>query len=263
MVPNNSKIFGEKVIVTNRKKLNSKLEPRGKQCIWVGYADLHSKDTHRIYNPKTRSLILSRDVTFLRKDPKLSEVTETIEAPNAEPTKIQAQVPTTVPTTLPAKTPSKMWIREDKGMKRFLTTLTCGPSWKHVTGRVTYDLDSKKEIENVIINSKTQEKYLHRQLPKGVKNIRTILYHDDPNVPTMDKVEAVDLLAGIDADQDLEDPAPPPLMTPIVSDDEDSSDEEEEPKAVDEDTSNENNTGKEKQVSFAGPDAKVMRAMKN
>ena len=73
MVPNNSKIFGEKVIVTNRKKLKSKLEPRGKQCIWVGYADLHSKDTHRVYNPKTRSLIMSRDVTFLCKDPKLQK----------------------------------------------------------------------------------------------------------------------------------------------------------------------------------------------
>ena len=110
MVPNNSKIFDEKVIVTNRKKLKSKLEPRGKQCIWLGYADLHSKDTHRIYNPKTRSLILSRDVTFLPKDSKLSEVTETIQAPSTEPTKIQAQEPTTVPATIPANTPSKIWI---------------------------------------------------------------------------------------------------------------------------------------------------------
>ena len=73
----------------------------------------------------------------------------------------------------------------------------------------------------------------------------------------MNKVEAVNLLGDIDDDQDPEDPAPPPLMTPIASD------EEEEPEAVDENIPNENDTGKEKQVSFAGPDAKVMRAMKN
>ena len=72
MVPNDSKIFAEKVIVTNHNKLKAKLEPCGKQCLWLGYADLHSKDTHRIYNPKTRSVVISRDVTFPRKDSKFS-----------------------------------------------------------------------------------------------------------------------------------------------------------------------------------------------
>ena len=33
MVPNDSKIFAEKVIVTNRNKLKAKFEPRGKQCL--------------------------------------------------------------------------------------------------------------------------------------------------------------------------------------------------------------------------------------
>ena len=144
-------------------------------------------------------------MTFLRKDLKCSEVSETIQAPSTEPTKIQAQEPSTKPT----KIPSKIWVREDRNMKRFLTTLSSGPSWKHVTGRVTYDLDNKKEIENVTINQKTQEKYLHRQLPEGTKNIRTILYHEDPNVPTMSEVDIYEPVSEIGKESDPDNTVPP------------------------------------------------------
>ena len=257
-VPNFSKIFGEKVIIANRNKLKSKLEPRGKQCLWLGYADLHSKDTHRIYNPETRSLILSRDVTFLRKDSKYSEVSETIVIPSEKPIKTPQEAPSTEPT----KIPSKIWVREDRNMQRFLTTLKNGPSWDYVTGRATYDLDSGKEIENVIINKKTQEKYLHRQLPKNVKNIRTILYHEDPTIPNM-KVGNIKPVSDTESDSDND--TVPPLIAPTISDDEDSSDdesEEEQVEDVDTDASGENQVQNNKKVCFKDSNAKAVRAMK-
>ena len=50
-------------IVTNKNKF----EDRGKQCIWVGYADGHAVGTHRLINPRTKRIIFSRDVHFLDK----------------------------------------------------------------------------------------------------------------------------------------------------------------------------------------------------
>ena len=79
----------------------------------------------------------------------------------------------------------------------------------------------------------------------------------------MNKVDIVKPVSSIEAEPDLEDTVPPPLMTPIVNKNEDSSDEEEEPEAVDADVSDESGTENEKQVRFAGPDAKIMRAIKN
>ena len=95
--------------------------------------DLQSKDQ--------KSYPIKR-CNFLRKDSKLTEVSEIIEVPTKEPIKI----PTQEPTSKPTKIPSKTWAREDRNMKRFLTTLRDGPCWEYVTGRATYDLDSGKEI---------------------------------------------------------------------------------------------------------------------
>ena len=69
----NFKTFGEEAIVADRTKIKAKLRDRGKRCLWVGYAKNRSSDTYRLYNPKTRSIILSRDVTFLNqeKQPKI------------------------------------------------------------------------------------------------------------------------------------------------------------------------------------------------
>ena len=60
----NLKTFGEEVIVADRTKIKAKLRDRGKKCLWPGCAKNQSMDIYRIYNPKTRSIILSRDVTF-------------------------------------------------------------------------------------------------------------------------------------------------------------------------------------------------------
>ena len=43
---------------------------------WLGCAKDHAKDTYRIYNPATKKLVLSRDVTFLPNQEKRSTSTK-------------------------------------------------------------------------------------------------------------------------------------------------------------------------------------------
>ena len=43
-----------------------KLQDCGKVCVWVGYAADHAAGTHRVLNPKTGKISLTRDVIFLR-----------------------------------------------------------------------------------------------------------------------------------------------------------------------------------------------------
>ena len=45
----------------------AKLANWGTPNIWVGYAKNHPNGTRRIFNPKTKQLILTWDVTFLQK----------------------------------------------------------------------------------------------------------------------------------------------------------------------------------------------------
>ena len=72
-----TKTFGEKCIVANQTTIKNKLADRGKPCLWMGYAKDHSAGTFRLYNPATRKVILSRDVTFLGET--LEEVNDEIE----------------------------------------------------------------------------------------------------------------------------------------------------------------------------------------
>ena len=59
--------FGEMAVVAihEGKKMRSKLDNRGKTCIFVGYADDHTKDVYRFLNIHTKRIILSRDVRWL------------------------------------------------------------------------------------------------------------------------------------------------------------------------------------------------------
>ena len=52
------------VIVTDRTSLKSKLQDRGKACVWVGYAANHAAGTHCVLNPTTKKISLTRDVIF-------------------------------------------------------------------------------------------------------------------------------------------------------------------------------------------------------
>ena len=66
--PDNLKTFGKEIIVANRTKIKAKSRDRGKKCLWLGYAKDWSTDICRLYNPKTRSIILSRDIIFLTRE---------------------------------------------------------------------------------------------------------------------------------------------------------------------------------------------------
>ena len=59
--------FGEMAVIAihEGKKMRSKLDDRGKTCMFVGYADDHTKDVYRFLNIHTRRIILSRDVRWL------------------------------------------------------------------------------------------------------------------------------------------------------------------------------------------------------
>ena len=57
-----SPTFGRIAYVTIRDKLKAKLDARAKKCVFVGYAQDHSGDTYKFYNPATKQTIMSCDV---------------------------------------------------------------------------------------------------------------------------------------------------------------------------------------------------------
>ena len=59
--------FGEMAVIAiyEGKKMRSKLDDRAKTCMFVGYADDHTKDVYRFLNIHTRRIILNRDVRWL------------------------------------------------------------------------------------------------------------------------------------------------------------------------------------------------------
>ena len=59
--------FGEMAVIAihEGKKMRSKLDDRGKTCMFVGYADDHTNNVYRFLNIHTRRIILSRDVRWL------------------------------------------------------------------------------------------------------------------------------------------------------------------------------------------------------
>ena len=59
--------FGEMAVVAihEGKKMRSKLDNRGKTCMFVGYAEDHAGDVYRFLNINTKRIIMSRDVRWL------------------------------------------------------------------------------------------------------------------------------------------------------------------------------------------------------
>ena len=59
--------FGEMAVIAihEGKKMRSKLDDRGKTCMFIGYADDHTKYVYRFLNIQMRWIILSRDVRWL------------------------------------------------------------------------------------------------------------------------------------------------------------------------------------------------------
>ena len=64
--------FGRIGYVTRHNKMIGKLAQRGEKMLMVGYVENHSSGVYRMYNPGTKRVILTRDVTWAewqRKDP--------------------------------------------------------------------------------------------------------------------------------------------------------------------------------------------------
>ena len=59
--------FGEMAVVAMHegKKMRSKLDKRGKTCMFVGYADDHAGDVYRFLNVNPKRIIMSRDARWL------------------------------------------------------------------------------------------------------------------------------------------------------------------------------------------------------
>ena len=59
--------FGEMAIVATHegRKMRSKLDNRGKKCMFVGYADDHAGDIYRFLNVKTKRVIMSTYARWL------------------------------------------------------------------------------------------------------------------------------------------------------------------------------------------------------
>ena len=58
--------FGEMCVVadTDNKVGRTKIDPRGKISLFVGYSTQHAGDVYRLLNPKTTRVIHSRDVKW-------------------------------------------------------------------------------------------------------------------------------------------------------------------------------------------------------
>jgi hypothetical protein len=54
-------------VATTKNKIQGKLSNKGTVCVFVGYAVKHADDVYRLLNPKTKSIIKSRDVMWLNK----------------------------------------------------------------------------------------------------------------------------------------------------------------------------------------------------
>ena len=71
----------------------------------------------------------------------------------------------------------RTYIRDDFGMKCFLTTKLGGPRWSDVISRTTFNIDDGRMIEHLQVEKGVNAAVLHRPLPSGVNNIRTVLHY--------------------------------------------------------------------------------------
>ena len=59
--------FGEMGVVKTARKIQNKLENKGTTLIYCGRAANHGADVHRFFNERTKRIIMSRDVQWLKK----------------------------------------------------------------------------------------------------------------------------------------------------------------------------------------------------
>lgn len=74
------RIFDSKVIALNKEARRNKFEPKGDEYILVDYSE--ESKAYRLWKPKTRKVIKSRDVRFNEKlSEETTETNEYFEAP--------------------------------------------------------------------------------------------------------------------------------------------------------------------------------------
>ena len=59
--------WGEAGVVKTKTATTPKMKPRGVTCFMSGYAVNHSEGVYRMWNPKTNRVLISRDVTWLKR----------------------------------------------------------------------------------------------------------------------------------------------------------------------------------------------------
>ena len=76
------------------------------------------------------------------------------------------------------------WTRTDLNAQRFQSTQdSLGPAWANVIRRVTIDVDTDMVVEDRSDLQTADPVDLFSVLPSGVRNIKTILYHNDDTLP--------------------------------------------------------------------------------
>jgi hypothetical protein len=63
----NLRRLGEMCVATTKNKVQGKLSDKGNACVSNRYAVNHDDDVYKVLNPKTKSIIKSRDVVWLNK----------------------------------------------------------------------------------------------------------------------------------------------------------------------------------------------------
>jgi hypothetical protein len=59
--------FGEIDIVYTKQSIRNKFTNHGEPCMFIGYAENHTSNVFKFYNPKTRACLMSRNVYCLNK----------------------------------------------------------------------------------------------------------------------------------------------------------------------------------------------------
>ena len=72
----NLHIFGEKGIMLDPTKIKSKIENKGFEVLFVGYAEMHSSDVYRVLDTQTFRVKLTRNVRWITEDPSILEKVE-------------------------------------------------------------------------------------------------------------------------------------------------------------------------------------------
>jgi hypothetical protein len=59
---NNLRTFGEIGIVYTKQGIKNEFTNHGEPCMFIGYAEDHTSNVFKFYNPKTRACFMSRNV---------------------------------------------------------------------------------------------------------------------------------------------------------------------------------------------------------